>query len=516
VSERTRPRCRQGNRAVLRTRAKRSVDREGGFTLIELLIVVAVTPLIVGALGIGLVTMFSLQNGTTGRLQDSSDAQVVTSTFIKDVQSATLITTSSTATPQCGSGTQLLGLQWGSGQVVSYTDVSQGSGTYSLDRSYCVTSTSAADTTIVSYDMKAPCVGVANSTCQSPPVAYDGTTVVATSSGYVTTVGISSVSFPITEPKSSYTYTLAASPAPGPSTSTSGLGGPTSGPTCGFALPDTGTYSSTLCFVGFTTQIIQNAEGVTAANSGSDCTAPTYGTNVSVAIPGGYTMSFCLTVINNGNSVQAEPFPTWPGAFLGNDVNGTPFYTGVGCPDTDPTTVIENNIVEGTTSCINPAIYQETGGAFDTVTASNIVVTAPGGADATNYEVVTTDAETTDPGESLTWTSTLPASSPLPFTQVPDTTTSPEGDACNETSLSGSAGQAVSNGLGLTGIGTDQVECQSNWQSGGAGSGSDPRTGTALLELSPTTTNGVTYPVTITAQMQGAGYEGVAFGLLLP
>lgn len=513
MSQRTRLRRRHGNRAVLRTRAKRSPDREGGFTLIELLIVVAVTPLIVGALGIGLVTMFSLQNGTTGRLQDSSDAQMVTATFIKDVQSATLITTSSTTTPQCGSGTQLLGLQWGGGEVVSYTDVSQGTGTYSLDRNYCASSASASDTTIVAYDMEAPCpAGTTSSTCQSPPVAYDGSVVVPTT-GYVTTIGISNVSFPITEPKSSFTYTLTAAPAPGDSTAAAALGGPTSGPTCGFALPDTGTYSSTLCFAGFTTKIIDNAEAGTAPNS--DCATPTVGTNVSVAVPGGYTMSFCLSVTlgNSGDSVIASPFPTWPGAFLGNDINGTPFYTGVGCPDSDPPTTDASGTVQGTTSCINPAIYQQTSGATDTVTASNIIVTAPGGGDATNYEVVTADAETTDPTEYLIWTSSLPVSSPLTFTQVPDTPSSPEGGACNETNLTGTAGEAVSNGLGLTGVGTDQVECVSTWQSEAA----YPRTGTVLLELSPSTnTSGVTQPVTITAQLHGAGYEGVAFGLLLP
>jgi prepilin-type N-terminal cleavage/methylation domain-containing protein len=512
MSQRAPFRRRYGIRAVFRTRVKRLRDREGGFTLIELLIVVTVTPLIVGALGIGLVTMFSLQNGTTGRLQDSSDAQVVTSTFIKDVQSATSITTSSTATPQCGSGTQLLGLQWGSGQVVSYTEVSQGTAAYSLDRNYCVTPTSLASTTIVAYDMSPPCPSA--SVCQLPPVVYDGSVAdTAPASGYVTATGISKVSFPITEPKSSYTYTLAATPAAGDSTA-SNLGGPSNGPTCGFALPNTGTYASTLCFVGFTPPIIKAAE---ANSAGTLCSAGTTGTNVSVAIPGGYTMSFCLTVAlgSSGDTLVAAAFPTWTGAFLGNDINGTPFYTGVGCADSDATTTVVNGTVEGTPSCIDPAIYQSSPGKVtDTVTASNIVVTAPGGGDATNYQVVTVDAETTDIGESLTWTSSLPASSPLPFTQVPDTSSSPLWDACNATpsQTSNAAGQAVTNGEDLTGIGTDQVECTSSWQSSQA----FPRTGTVLLELSPSTVNGVTQPVTISAQMKGAGYEGVAFGLLLP
>jgi hypothetical protein len=319
------------------------------------------------------------------------------------------------------------------------------------------------------------------------------------------------VKFVITEKKSSYTYSLTATPAAGASTALAALGGPSNGPTCGFALPGTGTYASTLCFVGFTQSIINSAE---AASSGTGlCTGIATGTSVSVAVPGGYTMSFCLTIAlgSPGDEIEAATFPTWPGAFLGNDINGTPFYTGVGCPDSDATTTSSG---QGTTSCINPAIYQNpnTSGDTDIVTASNIVVTAPGGADATNYEVVTADAETTDPQEDIIWTSTPTTGSPDVFQQVPDTSSSPEGDACNETTLTGTAGEAVNNGTGLVGVGTTSVECTSTWQSGG----SYPRTGTVLLEVSPTTSNAVTAPVTISANMTGSGLEGVAFGLLLP
>ncbi len=79
-----------------------------------------IMPLIAGALGYGLVTVFSLQGACPARLGDSSDAQVVAASFTKDVQSASSITT--TATPLCGptTQTQLLGLEWGTGEVVSY------------------------------------------------------------------------------------------------------------------------------------------------------------------------------------------------------------------------------------------------------------------------------------------------------------------------------------------------------------------------------------------------------------
>jgi hypothetical protein len=327
-----------------------------------------------------------------------------------------------------------------------------------------------------------------------------------TSAGQIA-AGIVALRLSITEKKDNYQYTLVAVPAL--SSSTLGvLGSPTSGPSCGFALPGTGTYASTLCFVGFTNSIISSAEGA------GKCASGLRGVDMSVAVPGGYTMSFCLTVSlgNAGDSIVASDFPSWPGAFLGNDINGTPFYTGVGCPSNTPVTTVVGGTVQGTPSCIAPSIYQTTSGATDTVTLSGIVVDAPQGIDATGYAVVTADAETTDPSESITWTSSLPAGAPFVFSQIPDSPSSPEGDACNMTNSTGATGQAVTNGSGLTGINTTAVQCTSTWQS----SGTYPRTGTVLLDVSPTTTNFVTAPVTISAVMHGAGLEGIAIGLLLP
>ena len=79
---------------------------------------------------------------------------------------------------------------------------------------------------------------------QSAPIAYDGSTVVTTSSGLVSSIGITDVQFSIAEPKSSYTYQLSATPAAGASTSQTNLGNPTTGSSCGFALPGTGATKS--------------------------------------------------------------------------------------------------------------------------------------------------------------------------------------------------------------------------------------------------------------------------------
>ena len=95
----------------------------GGFTLIELVIVIGVMPLVVGALAVGLLSVFSLQSSVTNRLTDSGDAQVVSVNFQNDVQSASLITTASRprlrrttpCQPSGASGFQVLGLQLGTG-----------------------------------------------------------------------------------------------------------------------------------------------------------------------------------------------------------------------------------------------------------------------------------------------------------------------------------------------------------------------------------------------------------------
>jgi prepilin-type N-terminal cleavage/methylation domain-containing protein len=520
-------------RGIVRSRLGRA-SRDGreadqGFTLVELAIVVTILPLVIGALGYGLITAFSLQNSVSHRLSDSGDAQVISSNFIKDVQSASLITTSATVSSpnQCGPGTQLLGLEWATGETVSYVEQVQSGSTYALLRNYCPAGSSTpTSSSTIAYDLLAPCPSGGTTTttggCQTIPIAYQGSTVLVTSGGWVSVQGITKVNFPIYETDSNYNYTLSALPAASGSTPAGNLGAPTNGLSCGFALPNTGTYASTLCFASITNTIIASAEG----SGNSKCTSGVTGVNASVAVPGGYTMSYCLSITlgNSNDVIVAAAFPTWGGSFLGNDINGTPFYTGVGCPDSDSPTVTSGGYTLGTPSCINPAIYQTTPGATDTVTLSNIIVTDPQGNDATGYEIVAADAETTDPSEYIIWTSSLPTSSPFVFNQSPDTPTSPEGDACNEPSGyseqnpdENSSGQSVTNGLGLTGVGSTQVECQSTWQSQGNSNGTGvPRTGTVLLSISPTTTNGVTAPVTISANMHGAGLEGIAFGLLLP
>ena len=443
---------------------------EGGYTLIELIVVLAVIPIILGAIAAGLIAVFSLQTSAVQRTSDSADAQIVATNFEKDVQSAVMLTTDAGVTvpaTQCGSGTQLLGLEWGLNQqtgayesVVSYVKMPQGT-RYELVRQYCASGASSTPTSAstVSYDIPAN---------QPPPtIVSTGTTNnnAAAQVGWVATQGITAVTLAITEPASNYTYKLVGLPGSSSSSSQQSTVA-TPSTSCGFATPGTGTYSSTLCFVDFTPW------NSATKSSGTTCPAGTLW--MSAAIAGTpYTLSFCLTT--SGGPVAAAPTPTyysptWSEAYLGN--NG--FYTGI--PG-------------------NPAIYQTQSGTTTTVTITKIAVNDANGSAATGWELVTGDAETTDPGESLTFTSDQNLS------LLPDTLgggqASAIGNACGYTP---SPPGTLYPGTWLTGVGTTSVEC--------AASVPSIKTGTVMLEAPS--------PTSLTVKMVGSGLEAIFVGVLLP
>ena len=206
---------------------------------------------------------------------------------------------------------------------------------------------------------------------------------------------------------------------------------------CGFASPGTGTYASTLCWIDLSAY--SPAQAVT-------------GQTLTESIPGGYTMSFTLTV--TGTAVKATTLPTWVGSYLGN--NG--HYTGV--PGA-------------------PALYQTTSGGTTTATLTNVVVSDRNGKTVHGYSLVGADAEATGPGESITWTSSNPITS-LTATSSGDGL----GNACRG---------------GFTGVGTTTVTC--------TGSSANSMTGTAILAS--------TAPSSFSQTMVGGGLEGVAFGVLV-
>src|SRR6185437_6313497 len=75
-----------------RMRNRHTANSDEGFTLIELVIVTAVLPIIVGALAVGMLSIFSLNSSVTNRLSDSGDAQQVSLYMQNDIQSASKIT----------------------------------------------------------------------------------------------------------------------------------------------------------------------------------------------------------------------------------------------------------------------------------------------------------------------------------------------------------------------------------------------------------------------------------------
>jgi hypothetical protein len=526
---------------------------EGGFTLIELLIVTLVLPLVIGAIAVALISVFSLQNSVGSRISGSSDAQVVSSNFESDVQSASMITAPTPPalnvlqTPPTGgpapcetsaetattSSYEVLGLEMGSGAnvtEVSYVEVQTGSGgkiSYSLFRNSCeggtlatalsagqlnitsltlstalstamsandhLTIGSGASTQTVVVSSGGATVGSMSITVNSFTSTYSqpsgtqvmdttanpaGTSVIShdvslgqtacvttislptcpttvASSSWLAVAGasITGVTLPVTEPTSSYSYTLVGLPrSSSPPNQTVTVTAPT-GTSCGFATAGTGTYASTLCFVDL------NSYSATAAKApGCEPMSATVTTT-------GYILTFCLQV--TGGPVQAAATPTYSDAFLGNTLNGTPFYTNI--PG-------------------HPALYQSQQGTTTTVNITNIQVADENGNQATGWEFVSGDAETTDTNESLTWTSNQVLNL-LPDNPAPGL---PYGNACQYA--------GYPNGVDLVGLGTKTVTCGAD--------NSSAKTGTPILWAAA--------PTSLSVTMVGTGLEAIFLGIQLP
>lgn len=152
-------------RSMRRWLTHRSLERrrchlESGFTLIELLVVIVVLPLLMGALAEGTILVLrntapTDQKGTATRLSNSADAEITSTYFVRDVQSASKVSTN--PAPVCsppGAGPdQVLGLQWttSTGTTVDISYYVQQS-PLALVRYYCSNSTFAS-TSVVSRDV---------------------------------------------------------------------------------------------------------------------------------------------------------------------------------------------------------------------------------------------------------------------------------------------------------------------------------------------------------------------------
>ena len=446
------------------------------------IIVVAVLPLLVGAMTAALLSVISFTPTISNKLSDSGDAEVLSTSFTKDVQGANMLTgaAASTNPSACGPGTQILGLQYPSGEQISYSLITQGVGAtakQNLFRNVCQTVNGSPSTasTIMSHDVVSSS-GVGPPTAQvvctsitpTPPTCAG--TPPAWQVNWASTAQVVSVTLSLQYAASNYTQTLVAAPTSGVNQSGGGLS-VTPNYNCGFATPGTGTYALTLCFIDFSAWNTQ--QGASCGNGGLQIVDGITNTP--------FTISFCLTVTGSGPIVAAS-MPTYTDppaseAFLGN--NG--FYTGI--PG-------------------NPALYQNKEGSTNTITMTNIKVLGAGGTTATNWNLITGDAESTDPGESITWTAgwnpgtTVTAANQV-WTLVPNSPSSAIGNAC----ANPTPGNGLVVGNGLTGIGTNSVTCAASGQSSN-------KTGTPIISA-PT-------PDSLTAYMVGTGLEGIFMGILLP
>lgn len=196
---------------------------------------------------------------------------------------------------------------------------------------------------------------------------------------------------------------------------------------------------------------------------------------ITVTLQGGYTLTAGVTISSDsaaGRVVAARAFPTYSGAFLGN----RDFYTGVGG---------------------NPALYQISNGSSKTttITLSNVTLRS-NDVKTTGFSVVVADAESTDSGESIVWSRQNGSNfSWLP--NVPGGTgkTATMGNACPQISVPD---------LGTT---SPTAECRAN--------SSSTKTGTPMLQVSPTSASEST-SFTITATLgTGGGLQGTAFGIII-
>jgi prepilin-type N-terminal cleavage/methylation domain-containing protein len=375
------------HRRSLRRKRNWKARDEGanGFTLVELVIVITVMPVVIGAISLGLISIFSLQSGVSGRLTDTGDAQVTSSTFLKDVQSSTWLTTSSTA--ECGSGIQLLGLAWdGSASanaqsIVSYVAVANaGSSSYSLYRQICTSGASAtpSGTVTIATDVSPNEV--------SPPlplvincVSSHSDCATTAASSWASTVNVTSVQLTVTETRSliagsglPFTFVLTATPR------LLGEGNPSPPPIPPFApftlLNNSACNGTNVLSIGNGTLSINVGTGTGNGTLGLTSTCPNA---VSVANSGQLDAS--------GGIVTADPT-------LNSCTSGP---TG-SCP---PSEYYSNQVTDPFAAMVapsdppNPSLTKQTGCTVSP-TQSNTYICAPGEYDA-------------DPGASISSGSTI-------------------------------------------------------------------------------------------------------------
>ena len=243
-------------------------------------------------------------------------------------------------------------------------------------------------------------------------------------------------------------------------------------------MPGTGTYAQQLFFVNFANWNTQTkSTGISCAGSALPMAAAISDTPD--------TLSFCLSVSatdSNGNALTGYSGIATNGCNETrdgyNDVAAVPLPTYT-CPPLGEAYLGNNGFYTGVPG--DPALYSIQLGSTAVVTMSNIEILSSTGIEATGWQLVTGDAESTDSGESLKWVST-PASAT--FTLLPNSPTSDIGNACN--------GAPPTNLGTLAGLGTTTVTCTASYHR--------DKTGTAMIEAQQ--------PSTLTMTLGGGGNTG--------
>ena len=469
-------------------------------------------PLVIGALAVGILSVFSLQSSVSNRLTDSADAQVTSIDFDRDVQSAIFLTTNiSPANPaQCGTGTPVLALQLGNSTEITYAAAQNGS-SYTLSRNLCALSGGTPPTVtlqssvVVGRDLPASILNPATppvsipQCLQTPPPSIPACVPVGGSPAYETTwvspLGLTGVNFSVSPlhpaPGSKYSYQLTA--VPNAAVGSASFPPVSQTPGGGFAVPGTGTYSKSLFFVNFANWNTQTK------STGVSCTA---GLPMAAAISNTPdTLSFCMSVSATsgaGQAITSPPASSAPAACgvaarTGwNDITAVPLPT-YSCPPGSEAFLGNNGFYTGVPG--DPALYTVNQGSTAVITLTNIEIVSSTGVPATGWSLVTGDAESTDGGENIRWQST-PSTSV--FTLIPNSINSSGavisdiGNAC--------MGAPPTNLGSLTGLGTTQVQCSA--------SVSRDKTGTPMFQ--------VTTPSALTMTLVGGGLQAVFLGVLLP
>ncbi len=529
-----------GSRSRRREAATASED---GFTLIELLVTMVILPFIVGSLALAIVAVFQLNGGTISRINDASDAQILSTSYENDVHSASEVTLQSAV--QCGagtvSGTELIGLEWGANQsggfdtVVSYVlTAGASSSSDELVREYCTNGNTTTPTSsqIVSANMSpslTPDPASVTFTTGGSNAACTGLSQSSFTSGWVDSTCVTGLTLAPSEPEGGslkYSYSLLAVPTA--SASSGKTVNATSTSDCGFATPGSGTYASSLCFVDFSS-LVPSEAATTASNAYDRTDCANGGQYMTVAVDyTPFTMSFCLQI------TSVSPTATSYSSLFGTITScATAASYGAVCPAYlptyyDPPTseafLGNNGFYTGVPG--SPALYTTQTASTVDLSFYNLKVEDANGNAATGWELVTGDAESTDGNSQQTeyniysTCSSIPAASGTygfqsctgpAFKLLPNspggTQSADIGNACTYTAATVTG--TLFPGTWLTGAGTysngtvsnttNTVEC--------AGDYSSDKTGTVMLEAAS--------PTNLSLQLHGAGLQAAFVGLLL-